>query len=331
MENILNNLDNILKEDNYLQIIYTPTLNQPLDKKSTIGDYIFINGETFHGTIKDKIMQKGKYTWPNGQEFYGNLSPNNTFNKKGKIIFPNKDELNGNFNPERNTIEKAIYKTSTRIYQGTFKNNRFHGKFIIKNNEKSPKYLFVGNYLNGIKNGKFSLETIYDNQIIKITGAFNNGKKDGDFKIILLKENDEKEVAELTYKNDFLIPRYDDGEKIENKQYFEYNEKNKICCMTTMKENNELYLLLGSYEILLIYYINKKEIYLNKSICLFKKEDINDILQLKDGKILLCSSNNNFKLIELLLKQKGEKNPFKIDYKYIKILKDYIIVKIFFH
>ena len=73
----------------------------------------------------------------------------------------------------------------------------------------------------------------------------------------------------------------------------------------------------GHANFLLIYYIdiNKKEIHLIKNICLFKKEDINDILQLKDGKILLCSSNNIFKLIDLLLKVKEAKNPFDIDYK----------------
>ena len=40
---------------------------------------------------------------------------------------------------------------------------------------------------------------------------------------------------------------------------------------------------------LLIYYINNnnKIIYLNKNICLFRKEDINDILQLKDGKVVI--------------------------------------------
>ena len=40
-------LEKLLIEDNFLQQIYFPTIKQPLDKASTIGNYIFRNGETF--------------------------------------------------------------------------------------------------------------------------------------------------------------------------------------------------------------------------------------------------------------------------------------------
>ena len=317
--NILNIIDNILKEDNSLQKIYFPTLNQPLKEEKPKGNYIFINGETFKGKIKDKIFQKGKYIWPNGQEFYGDLSPYNRFNKKGKIIFPNKDELTGIFNPENNLIEKAVYKTSTRLYQGTFKNNKLNGKFIIKNNENSPHYLFIGSYLNGIKDGKFSLETRYDNQKINMTGTFEKGKKNGNFIFKI-----EEEKIEVEFNDDFI--KILNG--IEKKNFFEKKEKNKICCMKIIEEIIEnkktINLLLGSYENLLIYYIDvdKKDINLKKTIHLFKNEDINDILKLKDGKLLLCSSRNNFKLIELLF----EKNNSKINNK---IENDFRIVQVF--
>ena len=67
-------------------------------------------------------------------------------------------------------------------------------------------------------------------------------------------------------------------------------------------DNNNLYLLLGSYENLLIYSINikKKEIKFLRKALLFKNADINDVLKLKDGKFLICSSNNNIKFIEFM-------------------------------
>jgi hypothetical protein len=66
-------------------------------------------------------------------------------------------------------------------------------------------------------------------------------------------------------------------------------------------EKDKIYLLLGSYEYLLIYDINidKDEINHNKKIFLFRKGEINDIIILKDDRILLCSSNNRFKLIDI--------------------------------
>ena len=294
-------LEKLLIEDNFLQQIYFPTIKQPLDKASTIGNYIFRNGETFKGRITKNILQKGIYTWPNGQIYYGDLSPNNTFNKKGKMIFPNKDELTGLFNGNKNTIEKALYKTSTRLYQGSFKNNKLHGKFIIKNNVNAPHYLFIGNYVNGERHGKFSLEKIYNNQIIQICGTYEKGSKNGEFKII----KNGKVCFIINYKNDMEIIEYKKEDKIENKKCFNYmNKINKICCMVIIEEYNNLYLLIGSYEYLFIYIIEKTGIVFNKQIFLFKKADVNDIIQTKDKKFLICSSNNNLILIELYLKEK---------------------------
>ena len=294
-------LEKLLIEDNFLQQIYFPAIKQPLDKASTIGNYIFRNGETFKGRITKNILLKGIYTWPNGQIYYGDLSPNNTFNKKGKMIFPNKDELTGLFNGNKNTIEKALYKTSTRLYQGSFKNNKLHGKFIIKNNVNAPHYLFIGNYVNGERHGKFSLEKIYNNQIIQICGTYEKGSKNGEFKII----KNGKVCFIINYKNDMEIIEYKKEDKIENKKCFNYmNKINKICCMVIIEEYNNLYLLIGSYEYLFIYIIEKTGIVFNKQIFLFKKADVNDIIQTKDKKFLICSSNNNLILIELYLKEK---------------------------
>ena len=294
-------LEKLLIEDNFLQQIYFPAIKQPLDKASTIGNYIFRNGETFKGRITKNILLKGIYTWPNGQIYYGDLSPNNTFNKKGKMIFPNKDELTGLFNGNKNTIEKALYKTSTRLYQGSFKNNKLHGKFIIKNNVNAPHYLFIGNYANGERHGKFSLEKIYNNQIIQICGTYEKGSKNGEFKII----KNGKVCFIINYKNDMEIIEYKKEDKIENKKCFNYmNKINKICCMVIIEEYNNLYLLIGSYEYLFIYIIEKTGIVFNKQIFLFKKADVNDIIQTKDKKFLICSSNNNLILIELYLKEK---------------------------
>ena len=67
-------LDKILEDDNFLPKIYLPTLNQIPKKDSKTGNYIFSNGETFHGRIVNRIFQKGIYTWPNGQIFSGHFS-----------------------------------------------------------------------------------------------------------------------------------------------------------------------------------------------------------------------------------------------------------------
>lgn len=319
--NFVQFLDNFSKEENIFPKIYYPSLKYVSEKDETI----FQKGETFQGKIIKGICQKGKYTWPNGQEFFGDLSPNNKFNKRGKIIFTNKDELIGIFNSENNTIEKAIYQTPTKIYQGSFKNNLFNGKFIIKNNEKKNPfhYLFIGSYFNGLKDGKFTLETIYNNEKIKVTGNFCKGRKNGTFKIYRLKEikideknNKVKEefLKEFIYANDFLIKSYKNEKKIENKKYFETNEKNKIFCIEIIEEiDKKLYFCLGSYEALLIYYINmeNKTINFEKKINLFKKENIKDILRLSDGNILLCTDNNNFKLIKMYL-EKADPDPSSI-------------------
>ena len=258
-------LKHILIEDNKLQEISLPNINSKFINKKINNENIYENekGDIFKGKIDNGRLQKGKYTWKNGQIFSGEFSYNK-FNKRGKIIFPNKEELTGFFNAENNTIEKAIYTTSKRKYQGSFKNNKLHGKFIIKNNEKNPHYLYTGSYLNGNKHGKFILEK----GSIKVTGTFNNGRKNGDFKIY----HNNILVFEKIYINDYVVDKL-----IEQKKYFENKIKYEIKCMSIKKEKDKLLLLLGIYEYLLIYNINieQKDIIFEKKISLFKYEYTN--------------------------------------------------------
>ena len=299
-------IENLLEEENTLQKIIFPKYNQKIIKEEN-GTFTFENNETFKGKIIKGILQKGVYTWPNKQIYYGDLSPFNSFNKKGKIIFPNRSELIGYFNGEKNTIDKATYITSTRKYQGSFKNNKFNGKFIIRNKEGQPYYLYKGQYFNGLKQGKFELEKMYENKIFKITGNFERGKKDGEFKIYIVNKNDskikEKLIDIINFDVDFEKIEIKKEEKIENKSFFSTNiTEKKINCMEIIKFKDDTYLLLGSYENLLIYYVNSidDKINFDKEISLFKNADINDILKTKDNQILLCSSNNKFKLINLI-------------------------------
>ena len=298
----LEDLDKILIEDNELQRILYPSFNPEQ------------NNEIFEGTIYDNNLKKGKYIWKNGQIFIGNLSENNRFIKKGKIIFPNKDELIGFFNDENSSITKATYTTSTRIYQGSFKKNKLDGKFIIKNKEnvenknKSEHYIFIGSYSNGIKQGKFTLEKEYNNKTIKVSGVFDKGKKNGIFKIFeLSKIKENNEIKEkLVFIKEF-VNNCEIQKLIEKKQYLVNQSNNKIFCMEIFEDHDNLYLLLGSNEELLIYNINinEEKIQFIKKIFLFKNSDIYDIIKLQDNRLLLCSSRNCFKLIELSYEDKN--------------------------
>ena len=298
----LEDLDKILIEDNELQRILCPSFNPEQ------------NNEIFEGTIYDNNLKKGKYMWKIGQIFIGNLSENNRFIKKGKIIFPNKDELIGFFNDENSTITKATYTTSTRIYQGSFKKNKLDGKFIIKNKEnvenknKSEHYIFIGSYSNGIKQGKFTLEKEYNNKTIKVSGVFDKGKKNGILKIFeLSKIKENNEIKEkLVFIKEF-VNNCEIQKLIEKKQYLVNQSNNKIFCIEIFEDHDNLYLLLGSNEELLIYNINinEEKIQFIKKIFLFKNSDINDIIKLQDNRLLLCSSRNCFKLIELSYEDKN--------------------------
>ena len=294
MENIYTDkdLEKILIEKHEIQKILYPSINPEQ------------NNEKFEGKIYDNKTKKGKYIWQNGQVFIGNLSKNNRFINKGTIIFPNNDKLTGIFNEKDNSITRATYSTSTFKYEGTIKKNKLEGKIIIKNEENMDKYLYIGNYVNGIKNGKFTLERMYNNKAIKVSGAYDKGKKCGIFKIF--EENDKEgifsnEVYSEEFANNFIKSKL-----IENKEFFEFKEKSKILCVEAF-EKDGLYLLLGSYEYLLIYFINldKKDVYFYKNIFLFFRSEINDIIKLKDGRLLLCSNNNCFKLIKLIFGSKS--------------------------
>ena len=284
-------IDKLLKEDNKLQTILIPTVNNSIESQSG-GKFIFKNKETFQGKmLKNNMLIEGIYTWPNGQIYFGGFNHNNLFNQKGKIIFPDKSELIGTFDGKNNIIDKAIYNTDSRLYQGAFKNNKLHGKFIIKNKDGCPHYLYIGNYYNGAKHGKFTLEKSYHHEKYKITGNYKEGIKYGEFKIYKISQTKEKLVDNIK----FPIYEPKDKDLIENKNLNFIESRNKINCMKIINDK----LLLSSYENLIIYDINNEdnEIRLNKKILIFRNEDINDFIQTEYKTILLCSSKNNFKLL----------------------------------
>ena len=308
-------IDDLLKDDNILpelnQIKY-PTRDQKIVKENPKGTYIFENNEQFKGRIKKEKkgikLLIGIYRWPNGQQYLGDLSANNNFTKRGTIIFPSNNKLIGNFIMKENKIKNAVYETATRKYVGSFVNSRLDGRFIIKNKENSPHYLFKGGYSNGRRQGNFILERVINEKILQTTGTFDKGKKNGLFKVYLkLKEEEKMLIYEKSFINDKIVYTYSDKEKIENKVniLFDVELQYKICCLKTIKyTENKIFILLGSYENILIFDINN----LNtpRPILIFKKADVNDILQLKDGKLLFCSSENNFKLIEPIFFEEEE-------------------------
>ena len=308
-------IDDLLKDDNILpelnQIKY-PTRDQKIVKENPKGTYIFENNEQFKGRIKKEKkgikLLIGIYRWPNGQQYLGDLSANNNFTKRGTIIFPSNNKLIGNFIMKEKKIKNAVYETATRKYEGSFVNSRLDGRFIIKNKENSPHYLFKGGYSNGRRQGNFILERVINEKILQTTGTFDKGKKNGLFKVYLkLKEEEKMLIYEKSFINDKIVYTYSDKEKIENKVniLFDVELQYKICCLKTIKyTENKIFILLGSYENILIFDINN----LNtpRPILIFKKADVNDILQLKDGKLLFCSSENNFKLIEPIFFEEEE-------------------------
>ena len=308
-------IDDLLKDDNILpelnQIKY-PTRDQKIVKENPKGTYIFENNEQFKGRIKKEKkgikLLIGIYRWPNGQQYLGDLSANNNFTKRGTIIFPSNNKLIGNFIMKENKIKNAVYETATRKYEGSFVNSRLDGRFIIKNKENSPHYLFKGGYSNGRRQGNFIIERVINEKILQTTGTFDKGKKNGLFKVYLkLKEEEKMLIYEKSFINDKIVYTYSDKEKIENKIniLFDVELQYKICCLKTIKyTENKIFILLGSYENILIFDINN----LNtpRPILIFKKADVNDILQLKDGKLLFCSSENNFKLIEPIFFEEEE-------------------------
>lgn len=308
-------IDDLLKDDNILpelnQIKY-PTRDQKIVKENPKGTFIFENNEQFKGRIKKEKkgikLLIGIYRWPNGQQYLGDLSANNNFTKRGTIIFPSNNKLIGNFIMKENKIKNAVYETATRKYEGSFVNSRLDGRFIIKNKENSPHYLFKGGYSNGRRQGNFILERVINEKILQTTGTFDKGKKNGLFKVYLkLKEEEKMLIYEKSFINDKIVYTYLDKEKIENKIniLFDVELQYKICCLKTIKyTENKIFILLGSYENILIFDINN----LNtpRPILIFKKADVNDILQLKDGKLLFCSSENNFKLIEPIFFEEEE-------------------------
>ena len=301
------NLEEYLKEDNFLQKILPPEFNQSINIETLNGivSIDFSNNDKFKGIIENDNSKKGTYTWHNGQKYSGNFS-NDFFNGNGCLEFPNNCKLYGNFSGDRKSylIKDAIYITDDKQYQGSFKNNLLHGEFVIKNKEGHPFYSFIGSYYNGIKHDNFILEKEVENERIEIIGKFNKGLKNGHF--ILKKYNSEGSLIEqndLYFENDYIINYYDNNQKIEAKKGICNGIKKEIYSMTIIKIRNRNFLLLGSEFYLLIYDINENENYkitYNRKILMFHKGRINDILRIRNGnKLLLCSNTNRFKLIEL--------------------------------
>ena len=295
-------IDDLLIEDNKLEQILYPKKGQKIIKESPKGNYIFENNEQFKGQIKNNKFGKGIYLWPNGQKYLGDLSENNNFTKRGTIFFPSNNKLIGNFIVSENKIKNAVYETNYRKYQGTFVNNELDGKFIIRN--KNPDdiehhYFFQGTYVKGRKHGFCIIEKSVNKKILLIKGTFDKGEKNGKFQIYRKKDgNQEKLVYEQIFENDKIKYFFKDEEKIENKNiFFEEKLPFKIICLKTIKSlDNKIYILLGSYENILIINLLKKGPH--HPILIFKKQYINDILRTKDGKFLFCTNLNNFKLTE---------------------------------
>ena len=295
-------IDDLLIEDNKLEQILYPKKGQKIIKESPKGNYIFENNEQFKGQIKNNKFGKGIYLWPNGQKYLGDLSENNNFTKRGTIIFPSNNKLIGNFIVSENKIKNAVYETNYRKYQGTFVNNELDGKFIIRN--KNPDdiehhYFFQGTYVKGRKHGFCIIEKSVNKKILLIKGTFDKGEKNGKFQIYRKKDgNQEKLVYEQIFENNKIKYFFKDEEKIENKNiFFEEKLPFKIICLKTIKSlDNKIYILLGTYENILIIDLLKKGPH--HPILIFKKQYINDILRTKDGKFLFCTNLNNFKLTE---------------------------------
>ena len=295
-------IDDLLIEDNKLEEILYPTKNQKIIKESPKGIYIFENNEKFEGNMKGNKLEKGTYIWPNGQKYIGYLSENNNFTKRGTLIFPNNNKLIGNFIMKENKIKCEMYETTNKIYTGTFINNKLDGKFIIKNkdeNDINQHYYFQGVYNKGRKHGYCIIEKCVNKKIVIIKGTFDRGEKNGLFKVYLkTKDGQEKLIYQQIFEHDQIKYIFKDEEKIENKNIL-LDDKlpSKICCLKIIKSSdNKIFILLGSYEYLLIIDLLKKKA--SSSVLIFKKQYINDVLQTKDGNFLFCSSENNFKLTE---------------------------------
>ena len=295
-------IDDLLIEDNKLEQILYPTKNQKIIKEYPKGTYIFENNEKFVGNMKGNKLEKGTYIWPNGQRYIGYLSENNNFTKRGSLIFPSNNKLIGNFNMKENKIKCEMYETNNRIYTGTFINNKLDGKFIIKNkdeNDISQHYFFQGNYDKGRKHGYCIIEKSVNKKIIIMKGSFDKGETNGLFRIYLkTKNNQEKLIYEKIFDHGQIKYFFKDEEKIENKNIFlEQKLPFPIYCLKIIKsQDNKIFILLGSYENIFILDLFKKK--LTHSILIFKRQNINDILQTKEGNFLFCSNNNNFKLTE---------------------------------
>ena len=319
-------LDELLNEDDFLDEIEYPTKNQKIIKEYPKGTYIFENNEQFKGIIKNNKLTIGIYKWPNGQQYLGDLS-NNNFTKRGTIIFPNNNKLIGYFLMNENKIKGAIYETKTRKYIGSFVNNLLDGKFIIKSKDNHPLYLFKGIFSKGKRQGNFVLEKDIHGKILQVIGTYNKGQKNGIFRVYVRGNGGEKKlIYKKNFINDYPEPNIKDYEKIENKEISEYIIPFKICCLQVIIDlQNKIYLLIGSHEYIIKCDINNINTPL--PILIFKNKDINDILINKEGNILVCSNENDFKLIAINTDSNSDEIKVLQEFKGLNNSKSIFIIK----
>ena len=103
--------------------------------------------------------------------------------------------------------------------------------------------------------------------------------------------------------------------KIENKKpILDYTFPYQVYCITIPKKKkseyllDKIYILIGTYENLIILDITDNNNPKSKKIPIFKNANINDIIQTKEGYYLLCSSSSNFKLIDIISYENEEKD-----------------------
>ena len=226
-----------------------------------------------------------------------------------------------------NKIKGAIYETKTRKYIGSFVNNLLDGKFIIKSKDNYPLYLFKGIFSKGKRQGNFVLEKDIHGKILQVIGTYNKGQKNGIFRVYIKKNDEEKKlIYKKKFINDYPEPNIKDEEKIENKEISEYISPFKICCLQVIINlQKKIYLLIGSHEYIIKCDIN--DINTPLPILIFKNKDINDILINKEGNILVCSNENDFKLIATNTDSNSDEIKVLQEFKGLKNSKSIFIIK----
>lgn len=127
-------------------------------------------------------------------EIYTGMWDNDQKNGNGRLILENGDYFEGNF-VDNEVKGKGFYirKRDKMLYDGEFKNNKFHG---IGREEYPDGTVYNGSYQDGKKHGVGSLE-FGDGS--KVTGTFVDGDVNGRGKIY----KRERFVYEGLFKDSF--------------------------------------------------------------------------------------------------------------------------------